>query len=1111
MSRNFDHAYPSSHRAASYHPHVQVNIPSTSTSSSPSSYSHRNMGSGPANSQPLPLQLVPAPPPDRPKRKRLAKACDACHKSKRRCDGTAPCSNCYFASKPCTYTDASGRAVPAPRVAAAGPANAPQHVEFVNSGPHTGVQDAHPNTRVGSSRAPPPSSYGHAGPPYYLPPPSLPPLQSQSPSQHQRPYPQFSSSTSHSASRREWDGGVASSSTLTKNQGTQSRKRPRKDSPEKSRESLDRDKENDQEKDTHSQSSNIRPVLVGGYAARPSIELEPALTRELTNLFFTHSHPMVMIIHKPSFTNAVTMNQVPMYLLYAVCALASRHSKQPSLAASPRRLSGRHFADEAVRLMFSARKRSSVMGWPGDSAPGTDASAGNGHGEDPDHAKRAPIDELYNGDLVLPASLYTAQALCLLAMYEILATKPNSKSSHHNTMLLSGSDLETDLEPIVLSPRGERFRELSLQMLQELGVHKPQFPLLTPVPSQAWIEESIEKECIRRIFWLIYIIDCLRGIYYQGEGPLLGGSGRGYQPRGRPHAKPLSQSVAAPEDTTAKSSYLLSDPHKSSDVTSVQPLSPAPISGGSSFHNPSPSFSPPIRAFSNGFLGFTEAELRVRLPVDETSFEMGVVYECMPEYLYLPSPPAPSSELPVHKTSASGSEIAQTIRILSVYHKIERTLDELYQAPSPVSHSADEKASLFSSTPTPSYYQDRAALQSALEEDRKLFMVWDQGVHPHLRWDDSENVFVQKSMLETNSNTGAWCFCLIAMLEASCIMGLGVGSRALQWGSVVDPRSKQSNEDFRNTLKELDDPGPDWWKASHRKKNPGETDLDWGVRRLDAVVDKVGERAGSSVIMGAWLWPLIKYLNRDDEKIQKGLDIFEEFCGVRMDILDKLTKSKWGFGSESIPIPASAVAKNPSIPKSTPEDPSRIVDTEMSDVSAESQQDERPMPDTLASNSPASVASTSGPGTENHLPMLQTQTSLPSLKSSGLLDWSSRSSHPSNPASTSVHHHSQSHSHGLPHLNIGTGAHSNYITGSASPASGMPSTPTVNSIITPTPVSMATPTTTTMAMATTLPTSIPSKAIVSAEIASSPLSAGSPSGSSSAQQGRSGLSWMMNG
>ncbi|OJT01895.1 hypothetical protein TRAPUB_7672 [Trametes pubescens] len=58
-----------------------------------------------------------------PKRKRLSKACDACHKSKRRCDGTGkftphciePGAQRYYASKTCTYTDAAGRPVPAPR------------------------------------------------------------------------------------------------------------------------------------------------------------------------------------------------------------------------------------------------------------------------------------------------------------------------------------------------------------------------------------------------------------------------------------------------------------------------------------------------------------------------------------------------------------------------------------------------------------------------------------------------------------------------------------------------------------------------------------------------------------------------------------------------------------------------------------------------------------------------------------------------------------------------------------------------------------------------------------------------------------------------------------
>ncbi|KAG8738603.1 hypothetical protein FRC12_016690, partial [Ceratobasidium sp. 428] len=53
--------------------------------------------------------------PPRGKRKRLSKACDSCHKSKRRCDGTAPCANCDFAGKQCVYTDANGRVVPPPR------------------------------------------------------------------------------------------------------------------------------------------------------------------------------------------------------------------------------------------------------------------------------------------------------------------------------------------------------------------------------------------------------------------------------------------------------------------------------------------------------------------------------------------------------------------------------------------------------------------------------------------------------------------------------------------------------------------------------------------------------------------------------------------------------------------------------------------------------------------------------------------------------------------------------------------------------------------------------------------------------------------------------------
>ena len=38
------------------------------------------------------------------KRKRLQKACVACHKAKRRCDGGLPCSNCDFSGRTCCYS-----------------------------------------------------------------------------------------------------------------------------------------------------------------------------------------------------------------------------------------------------------------------------------------------------------------------------------------------------------------------------------------------------------------------------------------------------------------------------------------------------------------------------------------------------------------------------------------------------------------------------------------------------------------------------------------------------------------------------------------------------------------------------------------------------------------------------------------------------------------------------------------------------------------------------------------------------------------------------------------------------------------------------------------------
>lgn len=82
--------------------------------------------------------------------------------------------------------------------------------------------------------------------------------------------------------------------------------------------------------------------------------------------------------------------------------------------------------------------------------------------------------------------------------------------------------------------------DLALHIVESLGVHSPEHPTLTPVPSPEFIHASTEREAIRRIFWLIHTLDVMASVFFK---------------------KPIT---------------------------------------------------------------FTDNELRLRLPVDETSFEMGV-------------------------------------------------------------------------------------------------------------------------------------------------------------------------------------------------------------------------------------------------------------------------------------------------------------------------------------------------------------------------------------------------------------------------------------------------------------------------------------------------------
>ncbi|KJA23614.1 hypothetical protein HYPSUDRAFT_66286 [Hypholoma sublateritium FD-334 SS-4] len=472
-----------------------------------------------------------------PKRKRLAKACDACHKSKRRCDGTgALIVDSYYASKQCTYTDASGRPVPAPR-----PFKPEKH------DPHASASS--PESRV----HPPTQPGGPSGNPFRIYP-------SQASSSHQ-----FQSENSDDERRHP-----------------RKRLRTERGNPMPVEDLI------------------IDPPLSDGPPEHPAaIDLDPALTRELTNLFFTHCHPARVIIHKPTFSSALSHNRVPSHLLLAVCALAAPLSKQPRIRTTPSRFAGKPFAQEALSQMFDGA-----------------------------------------GRLVVEPDLAAAQALCILQMHDILTEKRNSSWS-------------------------SRFHDLALQIVEGLGVHSPEHPTLTPVPSQEFVQRSIEREAVRRIFWLIHLLDVMASIYFK---------------------KPVT---------------------------------------------------------------FADNELRLRLPVDETSFELGV-HSTLPEYLYLPA-----------VRTQWASEFGHLIRVISIYAKMEFALDEI----------TDATTNGFSA--------------AALMEAEQRMEEWDRTLPDHLRFSE-ENLQVQQSMFETSSNGGAWCWCCIHLYHASCALVLNLARQRTHRGSMAD-------------------------------------------------------------------------------------------------------------------------------------------------------------------------------------------------------------------------------------------------------------------------------------------------------------------------------------
>ena len=210
-----------------------------------------------------------------------------------------------------------------------------------------------------------------------------------------------------------------------------------------------------------------------------------------------------MIIHKPSFSAALTHEQLPSYLVLAICANAAPHSKDIAAKAPVPRLAGVPFFQEAVSVMFDA-----------------------------------------SGRLLAEPNIETAQALCLLELHEVSASHSWTKHYRYFGKHAYGYFFLRRVRYLTVSIALCSLHifhpiDLALKILEEsLDVSRADEPSLTTPPlSPGSRTLCIERECTRRCFWLIQVMCWINGIYT-------------FRPM-RPRSVDLMRRVRLPADETS--------------------------------------------------------------------------------------------------------------------------------------------------------------------------------------------------------------------------------------------------------------------------------------------------------------------------------------------------------------------------------------------------------------------------------------------------------------------------------------------------------------------------------------------------------------------------------
>ncbi|KAG9312976.1 hypothetical protein JVU11DRAFT_6412 [Chiua virens] len=231
-----------------------------------------------------------------------------------------------------------------------------------------------------------------------------------------------------------------------------------------------------------------------------------------------------------------------------------------------------------------------------------------------------------NHKLVCEHSLATAQALLLLQLHDRM-----------------GKSLWV----------GQHY-QLALEIVTKMGIFDSDSTLLTPHPSPELIDACIERECARRVFWLILISDCFGWMLYRRTRLA------------------------------------------------------------------------------------TDSQMNLRLPIDETSFEISPL-TAIPEFITKPSPPY-----------SMCSETGQLIRLLLLHEEAEKFVDDLNEGESG------------------RYPNDQ------LKELETRVGAWVDALPEHMRFTE-DNLSVHVTQYDTESNMGAWCYFVMHVVYCSCLFALNLG------------------------------------------------------------------------------------------------------------------------------------------------------------------------------------------------------------------------------------------------------------------------------------------------------------------------------------------------